>query len=89
LNSPQYGPVTPVPPNGPSVDGPVLDGPAFPPSSEGFDRKRHSQKQPAGNPGSEYAGTEPPPFVLEGPIADKKPTNPERRVGFIELPPAP
>jgi hypothetical protein len=78
------------------VDGPVLDGPAFPQSSkegfdasEGFNRKRHTQKLPEGNPGSEYAGTSPPPFILDGPIASEPPKNPERTAGFSELPPAP
>jgi hypothetical protein len=92
INSPQYGPIdplTPVEPSGPTLDGPVLDGPAFPPSSEGFHRKRHSQKSPDGHKGSEYAGTSPPPFIPDGPIANEKPNHSERIVGFSELPPAP
>ena len=96
MNTPQYGPTGPVAPTGPTLEAPVLDGPTFPQSqnervnpSDGFNRKRHSQKLPNGNAGSEYAGTEPPPFVLDGPVAKEKPKATDRTVGFIELPPAP
>jgi len=90
LNAPELGP----PPAG---DGPQLEGPAFPPSAEdkaapksGFDRKRYSQT-PKADPRPDYAGTNPQPVQLEGPIARDSDAVKKRqtRFGYVELPPAP
>jgi hypothetical protein len=98
INAPQYGPtgpIAPVPPNGSTLEGPILDGPAFPQSSkdgvnggEGFNRKRHSQRPPESGSDSDYARTR-PPVAIDGPIASEKSQNPARKIGFSELPPAP
>jgi hypothetical protein len=99
INTPQYGPAAPFPqsqPSAPTLDGPILDGPAFPQSSAGeplsspgFDRKRHTQQLPEEDSRPNFAGTSPPPIIPDGPIASQTSKNPERTIGYIELPPAP
>jgi hypothetical protein len=99
VNSPQYPPLGASPrisPSAPALDGPVLEGPAFPQSSageanpsSGFDRQRHTQQWPDEDSRPHYAGTLPAPIIPDGPIADQKPKNPQRTIGYIELPPAP
>ncbi|MCA9070236.1 MAG: hypothetical protein KDA84_14985 [Planctomycetaceae bacterium] len=96
----EFGPSIPTVPNefGPPLDGPTLEAPAFPPSTEnddpfspGFNRKRYTQKiendyQP------NFAGTQPPPVILDGPVAIEKyeRKGPKAsRIGYVELPPAP
>jgi len=87
ITTPQFGPPAPL-------NGPSLEGPAFPPStdggSNGFDRKRHTQRFQA-EESPNYAGTAPPPIRLDGPVAgNRTPAADNRpRLGYIELPPAP
>ncbi len=83
----------PLAPSQPELpDGPVLDGPAFPQSSEGFEREQHSQKAYE-DWRSQHAGTATPPIIPEGPIAHKQTSLTQEieapRFGYVELPPAP
>lgn len=97
----EFGPSIPpsVPSElGPSLDGPTLEAPAYPQSSEeddpfsrGFNRKRYTQKIENGNQ-PDFAATPQPPVILDGPVAIEKyersgPT--ASRIGYAELPPAP
>ncbi len=110
-NSQPFGPPDPIPqpdtqglappsfnapvPNGNTLDGPVLDGPAFPQSSNQglpalpeFQRPRHTQK-PAEDWRSHFAESNLPPVILDGPVAwDQPPIRklPPPRIGYIELP---
>lgn len=82
----------------PALDGPTLDAPAFPQSSEqddpfssGFDRKRYTQKIENNNQPN-FAVTPQPPVILDGPVAIEKYERkgpPAARIGYVELPPAP
>ena len=64
INTPRYGPSAPTPysePAVPNLDGPVLEGPAFPQSradepASGFDRKRHSQQLRAEDSPAKFRG---------------------------------
>ncbi len=93
LNSPQYGPSGPVPESlstPPAQDGPAIEGPAFPHSSR-FNRRRHTERlpMPAEDTQSDYAGTSPPAFVPDGPIARRPQKTARRPLGYDELPPSP
>jgi hypothetical protein len=76
------------------LEGPELQGPAFPQSkvddpASGFDRKRHTQQMRDDDSRPNFAGTSPPPLIPDGPIADQSTKNPDRTIGYIELPSAP
>lgn len=99
LSPSEFGPSLPSVPSeiGPPLDGPTLEAPSFPQSSndddfgsQGFDRKRYTQ-QFENNDQPHFADVQ-PPIILDGPVAIERYERegpPASRIGYVELPPAP